>query len=1599
MSKMLFSFFFSIVNNCENKFLFSIIIIFSKMYIVLSTTDVNSPFPITLQLNDKNNLFIANEKGMYFCDINFDNVTSHEYYNKSIDNFEDIKNKILVAQFEPKDGGNIICVIENVFYLFQTDKNLMIMGNLPNKISDSDYLSLLAYKKDDDDYYHFIISFLYNYLNIIICHYKANSNEYNIVSNFTYKPFYLDYTAIQIRSNVFTCQIMKSEKRGNVLTCCYNSFNNDLIVVQSFDINNNITEIEEYYSKIPIDNLKMISSTISNDKKNMLVCYSLKNDYGYCFNYNFDNNIIYNNKPLVEKCDPQYTTFKVNYFPQSEEYIFICKNQFKFTLIKFDINFHKINPDEISIDNYEIPDYYNFNSLSLIYIEDTLKYYIIIDSKYVTNSTLVTRRFEINTNFTNHFASELDIPQEFIEKTAPIESFIDETNKYFVYTETFMTIANSEDNKKVIFDFMDENNLIVKTKDNKTINSSLYYFQIEKSNINLGNFTLDIEGEEKEVINGMRITNITKLNYYPKFSENSYIFSFTYNIYLKNVTLASKAATISIYICRENCSCDFDNSYCLNCLENYGKYNYDSNCKSINDLKNKLYLEDTEIYVDCYKSCKTCSQVGYEENMFCLSCYTEYGDYLLNNNCKAKNCTNLFYRDKNTGMKTCINESICPEDYPFLNNSTKECKEYEEVESKTEESKTEENQTEDIKTEESKTEENQKEESNTEESKTEDGKTEETEENKTEESNTEESKTEDSKTEENDTEKTEEAPKSSANTIENVKTDETTSKATDNNYNYQSIIDFINEFIEKEKIEEINKTYSVLSNSIKNINISFLKEDFTLSGDNVTYQITTTGNQKNANYKLNVSVIDLGECEKKIKRNISYEEDPNPLIILKIDVKKTETKSTAVEYEVYNPYTRDKIDLSICTNTTIAIYSPINLNNQEISLYDELDEQGYNLFDVNNSFYIDPCTQYTSSNGTDVSLLDRKDYYYNQDIVLCEDICKYIEVNTETKKVYCLCSVKNSVNLESNQEFSPKILLEQFYKVNTYANFEVLSCYHLVFSLKGLKNNICFYIILVLLFFFLISMIINLFSALKKIDQLIFKIFQDRFMFFFMQKIIMEGRERRNAKVNNEIIINNKKEENSVKPKLNWFQKLKMSKLKKENESNSNIENSVHNINNKSSFNAINEKKSKHKIRSKSNNELNIYDVKNINYNSNKNEEILKLKNNKKKEKKEKNEINNIDNDNENDNYEISQRRNAINLGILKNKGNHQTKNGININIIKNLVVNHNPPKKKKEILKEVNMEEILRIKEKSPKIVKKRKSKKKKKKIENDSSNSIANLRKFGHNKRTLYSFNESNVNKKTKHKNKIKIKDKENMQKTSFKDNKKIDYIDEELNRMNYENALLNDKRNYLQYYWSLLKKKHLIILTFISNDDYNVFLIKFCLFILSLALFFSINTLFYRDSTFHQIFTENGKYNLIYQIPQVLYSSLISFIMTLILKTLSLSQNELIAIKKELDYPKSKKLAEKTKKCLKIKFCGFFILGLLLLLFFWYYLTSFAAVYINTQIHLIKDTLLSFGLSMSYPLLYNFIPGIFRFIALKSSKKNKECIYRTGQLLSLF
>ena len=122
-----------------------------------------------------------------------------------------------------------------------------------------------------------------------------------------------------------------------------------------------------------------------------------------------------------------------------------------------------------------------------------------------------------------------------------------------------------------------------------------------------------------------------------------------------------------------------------------------------------------------------------------------------------------------------------------------------------------------------------------------------------------------------------------------------------------------------------------------------------------------------------------------------------------------------------------------------------------------------------------------------------------------------------------------------------------------------------------------------------------------------------------------------------------------------------------------------------------------------------------------------------------------------------------------------------------------------------------------------------------------------------------------------------------------------DYELNNLSFEEAIKYDKRTLWQYYFSLLKTKHLIIFTFYTKTDYNSRLLKIILFLLSFTLYYTVNALFFTDSTMHQIYEDEGAFNFVYQIPQILYSTIISTVIKMIISFLSLTEKISLVLKK--------------------------------------------------------------------------------------------------------
>ena len=617
-------------------------------------------------------------------------------------------------------------------------------------------------------------------------------------------------------------------------------------------------------------------------------------------------------------------------------------------------------------------------------------------------------------------------------------------------------------------------------------------------------------------------------------------------------------------------------------------------------------------------------------------------------------------------------------------------------------------------------------------------------------------------------------------------------------------------------------------------NVKEEKEDKIMLEDNTLYQITTSENQNN-NIYTNISSIKLGECENILKKKYDIDEN-DTLIILKIDYNITGLLIPIIGYEVFHPKNKSKLDLSYCEESSINYNIPVTIDENNLFKYDQ-----------NSDYYNDECNTYTTENGTDIILNDRKKEFTEKNMSLCENICEYAGYNSETKKAICECDIRYKDFLISEINNQTDLLANNLTIDNSTSNIGAVKCYELLFSKEGLLTNFGSYILIAIIVFHLISI----------------------FIFY---------------KCGFQIIENNLED-------------------------------------------IIDEKKSKKKSETK--------------------------------EKKVKSRKSNI--------YALSKKNNKLKKKASIFKKIEPRKS----NKLKSIKSFGNPLKKlKKKSSRKLSVQEYTNI-------------------SNNNNQKSISKLNmkesKFipKYPKRKTLSFKSLNINKSTKMKFKPNV--------ISF-----LFYNDFELNTMSYADALEIDKRTFQQYYISLLRVKQYICFSFFPIKDYNVFIIKICLFFLSFAIYYAFNTLFFNYTIIHELYENGGSYNLSFVFPSIIYSFIISYHVNIVIKYVTLSERNILEVKNEKTIKLANKKKIKVKRFLIVKSICYFVISLVFLLLFWYYLSSFCAVYKNSQKYLIKNTFISYGLGLLYPLLINIIPVIFRKIALNN--KNRECIYNTSKFLQI-
>ena len=310
----------------------------------------------------------------------------------------------------------------------------------------------------------------------------------------------------------------------------------------------------------------------------------------------------------------------------------------------------------------------------------------------------------------------------------------------------------------------------------------------------------------------------------------------------------------------------------------------------------------------------------------------------------------------------------------------------------------------------------------------------------------------------------------------------------------------------------INNNTDIFNIIKENIQLIYDGKSQIIKGeDDIIFQVTNGKNelellQDNFINKNNISIVDLGQCESKLKEEYNFNDNISLIYIKqeKINVKASEKK---ISYEIYEPYNFTKLNISICDKEIINIYVKLNLSEEIQLIYDNMKSKGYDMFNINDPFYQDICTPFKSSNNTDILLSDRIDYiYYNKDSQ-CQSNCDFSSYVMNSLYMNCSCSVTEEKPKEVNK-FNGKKIYESFWDVLKYSNIKIFKCYNLIFTKNIFKNNLGNVIILIIFLFYSICFLFFIIRGIAPLKNILTNIFSK-----LEEKYLSKGKIILNAKL------------------------------------------------------------------------------------------------------------------------------------------------------------------------------------------------------------------------------------------------------------------------------------------------------------------------------------------------------------------------------------------------------------------------------------------------------------------------------------------------------
>ena len=248
-------------------------------------------------------------------------------------------------------------------------------------------------------------------------------------------------------------------------------------------------------------------------------------------------------------------------------------------------------------------------------------------------------------------------------------------------------------------------------------------------------------------------------------------------------------------------------------------------------------------------------------------------------------------------------------------------------------------------------------------------------------------------------------------------------------------------------VDQIIEYYQLTSTSVQD----FLN----IGGDIINYQIISKNylatNSDNEN-SINLTIGDT--CFNKIQNILT---DFYIILIHIIEEDYLTSENGIIIFDLTN--TERYLIGDICDKEKINFGIPFIPTDDELKSYNQIKKNyGYDIFNIDDSFYADKCTKFTTSIKTDLTLEKRFEIYGEKVKNLCSDICTYEKFDENENRTYCNCIVggtkKEEIKIKSDS-----------------INYKVIKCLNKLG--KDIIKNYGFFIMTILSFLFLLCVIIS----------------------------------------------------------------------------------------------------------------------------------------------------------------------------------------------------------------------------------------------------------------------------------------------------------------------------------------------------------------------------------------------------------------------------------------------------------------------------------------------------------------------------------------------